>query len=62
MFGGVLLQALFFLLSFKDSDKAADIFVGSAEAVLNCVLRNGLVMILSAEVVLKNNLADDHIA
>ena len=62
MFGGVLLQALFFSLSFKDSDKAADIFVRSAEAILNRVLGNGLVMILSAKVVLKNSLADDHIA
>ena len=62
IFGGVLPQALFFSLGFKDSDEAADVFVGSAETVLNCVLRNGLAVILPAEVVLKNNLADDHIA
>jgi len=57
-----LLKAFFSRLGFNDGDEAADVFVGSAEAVVGRVLRNKLVVILSAKVVLKNHLADDHIA
>ena len=62
MFDGLLPQVSFSSFGSKGSDKTTNIFVGSAESILDRVLRNELIVILSAEVVLKKNIINDHIA